>query len=549
MRIKSILISLMLVLGVNAANASEDEQWPIPNNYQDGHHSIRIEDSQEFEDQFSLLTGTDDVNAFICSSIQDIKCSNANKFRFNSILSFCDNKNEINCIESFEAINENGNIELANFIKYSQPNHPNKYTGSKEKNIPQPESPGIWSLPRLPHAEGDLYSLTVGISGFYSTNSQSANWESFYLKLNAVSLRAGSGARTDENGFENFPKCNQLTDSNWSHLSCGSGAEEYGKYRCAVKSTENNDCYLDHTFPKNVKFKVNLKLTKEPNGWLHGRVFDPSISITKNDQIIKMSLSGRASEVPTYYSGGQYSDLSKPLKDFWDKCLPSGQCPAGTRIAWSYPANNPNGNTRNVMYTPKPYGELVMNQFTELLPLTNDQSVAVPTRWSIRTLLSSEMAMANGCFTKGAGIKGIVSTNATVYSEGPPEYSDNNLQYKVAAPHLRPDNSEFKGSYNLVMRSDVARCIYGFSSAPIKATIQVVNEAGVNSIATTTIAEKNNWLSLSAYNFTFSNPTVKVKLSQDKSSKTTITCLKGKLLKKISGVSPKCPAGYKLKTN
>jgi colicin import membrane protein len=29
--------------------------------------------------------------------------------------------------------------------------------------------------------------------------------------------------------------------------------------------------------------------------------------------------------------------------------------------------------------------------------------------------------------------------------------------------------------------------------------------------------------------------------------KTTITCVKGKLTKKVSGVKPKCPAGYKKK--
>jgi len=29
--------------------------------------------------------------------------------------------------------------------------------------------------------------------------------------------------------------------------------------------------------------------------------------------------------------------------------------------------------------------------------------------------------------------------------------------------------------------------------------------------------------------------------------KTTITCIKGKLIKKVSAVSPKCPTGYKKK--
>jgi hypothetical protein len=31
------------------------------------------------------------------------------------------------------------------------------------------------------------------------------------------------------------------------------------------------------------------------------------------------------------------------------------------------------------------------------------------------------------------------------------------------------------------------------------------------------------------------------------SKKTTITCVKGKLTKKVTAVKPKCPAGYKVK--
>jgi len=32
-----------------------------------------------------------------------------------------------------------------------------------------------------------------------------------------------------------------------------------------------------------------------------------------------------------------------------------------------------------------------------------------------------------------------------------------------------------------------------------------------------------------------------------KSNKATITCIKGKISKKITGVNPKCPAGYRKK--
>jgi hypothetical protein len=103
------------------------------------------------------------------------------------------------------------------------------------------------------------------------------------------------------------------------------------------------------------------------------------------------------------------------------------------------------------------------------------------------------------------------------------------------------------------MRSDIARCIYSFSNAPIKAEISITSDDGEKKVATTVVNEKNGWLYLSAKGFTFSAPTINVKLSQEKvvapvaKKKVTISCLKGKITKKVTAVSPKCPAGYKKK--
>jgi hypothetical protein len=111
----------------------------------------------------------------------------------------------------------------------------------------------------------------------------------------------------------------------------------------------------------------------------------------------------------------------------------------------------------------------------------------------------------------------------------------------------------------------VARCLYKFSNAPISATIEVVSESGANQVATTTVNEKGGWLYLSAKNFTFSAPTVRVKLTQEaekpavtptpSASKApiavpkllTISCVKGKITKKVTATKPVCPAGYKKK--
>ena len=186
-----------------------------------------------------------------------------------------------------------------------------------------------------------------------------------------------------------------------------------------------------------------------------------------------------------------------------------------------------------------------------------DNATYAQTVWAAKSMNNQYQQCMKGVNT----LSGIVSTNSTMYIGSPPTFNqaDQSLDYKVVSPHYLPGGTEFKGSYDLVIRSDVARCIYGFSSAPISATISVISSDGTAQVATTLVREKDGWLTLSAKNFTFSAPTVKVSLTQEapkpaeivrpaaKAKKSTITCIKGKTSKKVVGSKPLCPAGYKKK--
>ena len=130
------------------------------------------------------------------------------------------------------------------------------------------------------------------------------------------------------------------------------------------------------------------------------------------------------------------------------------------------------------------------------------------------------------------------------------------------------------------MRKGTAQCLYGFNDAPITATVTVVEAGKEQRIETSSLQELGSgtekWLKLSARGFTFSSPTLKIKLNQDKpataaptapnnssataagsgnpapavkapAKRLSITCVKGKVTRKISGVAPKCPAGFKKK--
>ena len=131
----------------------------------------------------------------------------------------------------------------------------------------------------------------------------------------------------------------------------------------------------------------------------------------------------------------------------------------------------------------------------------------------------------------------------------------------MAAPHFEKDGvTPFKGSYDLAIRSDVARCIYGFTDATIQASVSVLSSGSEQKIATTSFKEEAGWLNFSAKNFEFSTPKVLVRMSQKNPSSqaqlpaakpsaavktSSITCIKGKVKKKVTGAPPRCPAGYR----
>jgi hypothetical protein len=129
------------------------------------------------------------------------------------------------------------------------------------------------------------------------------------------------------------------------------------------------------------------------------------------------------------------------------------------------------------------------------------------------------------------------------------------------------------------MNAESAKCIYGFTDAPIQATVSITKEGGeTTNVATELLSIQNGWMNLSANNFTFSDPTIRIKLTQEKVvakptpsatpvatpvatpsaapsaapsnaavKKVTITCIKGKTKKVVTGTKPVCPAGYKKK--
>jgi len=96
--------------------------------------------------------------------------------------------------------------------------------------------------------------------------------------------------------------------------------------------------------------------------------------------------------------------------------------------------------------------------------------------------------------------------------------------------------------------------------------VSVVSDKGESSFVTTASREVNGWFNLNAANFTFSAPSIKVKLSQERpvvsqpaqpeknqptvvtpTQKKRIVCNKGAKRVRVVDLEPKCPKGFKVR--
>ena len=556
-----LLISVALIAPTLAHGAdSYDEQHlasPAPaKNFQ----GYLLQDSAEitrFNSGFisfkvNSAQGVESITA--CSSLGQSGCEFTSKQFYRAILPKCDSVNTVDCITKVFAKTDDGkelDIQPAGIFadkgKYD-------FQGDPSQNLPTGGGAILVKIPDAPHAGGDLYLIKSEMVGVRDTNNSPT------AKFLMQRMQTGIFAIAIEKGTFGFSSMStdpkQYPTTDWLIGAPVGNPPETGK--CVMSSV--TECAKGFPLPQNVAFGLQFRMNNQLNGWLHGRMKAPSITLVKE-------------AAGTQLLTVQANAIKVPLIDVW---VNNDAMPAGLK---NYYSGIPNWGSTTFGTKDQPLSEIAlrrdgndgnnantMKEFVNWLPVIGDKAQGMPTAWMLKTMISfGDTKNESPCFAKSNGFAGVVSTNAAQYLDGPPSFDKNEgvLDYKVAAPHLTSTGDVFKGTYDLVMSSVVARCLYGFSQAPIGATISIVSESGEPNIATTLVREKDGFLNLAAYNFTFSSPTARVKLTQEAApaptpspaatvkpaaaKKATITCVKGKTSKKVTAVNPKCPTGYKKK--
>ncbi len=455
---------------------------------------------------------------YICESATDSQCIKDSGVA-EMLLPACSIDSTSLCVEGFY-IERNGIRTAGLFNRVVQSK---TFPGNPSLGIPNGYNSSLWTVPGMNH-EGN--ENTYSIYASYKAHL-SGNLQKFRVIVNPYVLKRDSNYRV--NGYSESPS--------------GDGGQRIvgtnGATGCAW--VEDGVCGFPTNFTTGDKVGVVVRVSKQVKGWLNGRVQKPEISFSAlTDALNRLEISGTPTTVQKVYGKTLISTGDQEVVDSirylgWDE----SQQYLGTTTA---------DDEKSI-----PVFEL----WRKYIP---DQAESMRTYWSFAVAGSSDQV----CFADAEGVVGIVTTNATVYEPAAPSFLDGELQYKVAGVPLKPDGERFSGSYDLVIDSKVARCLYKFSTAPIKASVSISAEDGNRSIETTVTGEKNGWFSLGAYGFGFSSPTIRVKLSQEeplnktssekeevtersgiKAKKVSITCVKGQKSTVVKSIKPKCPKGYK----
>lgn len=416
-------------------------------------------------------------------------------------------------------------------------------SGDSAVGLPNGGNPLVISIPSAPHVGGDLYLVK---SDFYAHRGESAA-NKFILDMITngiypVTVEKGKfqpgGPNLDSNAYVGIPAAAIGKTPQPPYLS-GFNADP----RCLM-STEQT-CIKAQAFPEKFSFGLNLRMSQGFNGWLYGRMANPEVSVTTaaDKKSVTVQIQAEPVKVPFVFGWVKNSDLSAEMRAKYDK----------DRSGGTYAGNDPKGSLDNISILKghsNKYDDLGIDEFLSWMPLLGDKAVAMPSQWSFQTLNLADTTAAelSKCTSSVSSLAGLIFTNASVFSSGAPSFDKaaGTLDYKVASPHTKADGSLTTGTYDLVLNSNVARCLYGFSKAPIGANVSVVSNDGQTQVATTVIKEANGFFRMGAYGFGFSSPTIKMKITQVGSA-SSITCVKGKTSKKVAGVNPVCPAGFKKK--
>ena len=489
-RTLAFLTSLVLPasLGVASPATGLDQYWhkDFQNfsasnaiDYQNGWRKLAIDDSFNGSATSSIFAGWVrgiDTNFDLCQTVDSGPCLDPtlSYIMGESILPVCSGVVSENCIIGLSV----GNGPSVSPATFGGALDGFTFPANPTKGVPAGGTVSVWNSPEFPHSGGDSYAVSAQINWYLSGSNIS--FRDLTIRVAAVQERfsAQSQVTVPYTVVSDVPGANRLQ---------GRAANHYpGKNGCFY--TQNQICAYEQEFSPGTRLKLTLNVSDRVTGWLYGRLKDPFVSISSigNGQN-RVEIEAEPVTVPKLHARWNVRDIPDVIDDRMGRgAFGDGNLMAGSTDQESF------------------------GIVQKLRKQTSDVATGHKTYWSLASRLGPQQ-----CVGASSGVAGIITTNAMIFSGGAPKFENGYLNYEVAGMHFQPDGQAVQlGTYDMLIRSDVARCLYGYSSAPISATVAVVGDGVEQKVASTLVSEKDGWLKLAAYGFTFSEKEVKVSISQ-----------------------------------
>jgi hypothetical protein len=267
--------------------------------------------------------------------------------------------------------------------------------------------------------------------------------------------------------------------------------------------------------------ELTVRIPKSLGGWFHGRLSDADLSMASySNDLNRLVVSGKSVDVPmtsAYFplfaqNGAATTSYQKYWQDeiaTWDD---EDNNPA-TSLLESYRLAeqvNRGGMATYSWWAPNATGSL--DDFTRYFPTLDERAKGLNNAWRFATLPAQ--GTDHACFADKSRIQGIITTNAMVYQAGLPTLQGGKFKYQVAGVHKNYDGSVFSGKYDLVMRADDARCLYGLPLVVPDAKVSVKDSLGNPKTFQSSVTLDGEWLEIHASDFTFSVPSIEVEFRE-----------------------------------
>ena len=469
--VSSVTVIALLFTGVQAHGAAFDpDRLPRPL----GDVSLQVTEPGAVlnHSSFQVSVARPDVpgqpDFTLCEEVNDDFCTTTKpelRLVGRGILPICDSSDAQDCIEGIE-ISLNGQTVRGQYLREAAGGI--KFPAIPSLGFYKVGSPLLFDLPGVLNG-GGTSTYAVAARADIAFNYQLGRFETRNLDLAVVPY---SEIRSEEYRVE----------------SIGSGANN------ACVFIESSVCGIPEDFPEGAVVSVSMRIPSEIGGWFMGRLKNPTIEVSSlSPSNNAVTVVAEPAVVPRFAIARPQASITEEDKKFFQSSWGSF------------------GGTSRGVWADTPEAFEVLKSYREE---AKDTAAGLSTLWSVKTVRSGG---GSSCLADTSKVLGIVSTNSLAYAGTSPQYQSGVLNYEVAGLHFLADGkTEALGTYDLIMRSETARCLYGFSKAPVSATVTVTGTGDLN-VATTVVSEKNGWLKLAAYGFTFSEKNIQVKLTQAQS--------------------------------